>query len=91
LKNVNNTFGGEDSTTLWIDLDEKNFMLFDQAEVLFVPKSQIELVKNIHRGPNDKPDWVMMCCGVARPQFGHNGCVFCLPVAEEAVRLPRPI
>ena len=86
-KNCDNTFGGDGSSILWIDIDEKNFYSFTK-HIVYCPKEQEHMFKFIHEQSKSKIESVMFFCAIARPRPMSNfdGKILLMPVCNKKIR-----
>jgi hypothetical protein len=81
------SFGGDDDPTLWIDIDEKNFVECNRR-VMYVPKGMEEMFKYIHQTSKTVFEKVLFFGAVAkpRPKQGFDGRVLLMPVCQTKKR-----
>ena len=85
--NIHNTFGGDNDATLWIDVDEKNFLSLSRR-IVYVPSEFEKDFKFQHAESKTNIEGVMFFASVARPRpkYEFDGRVLLLPVCEKKIR-----
>lgn len=86
-QNINNSFGGNHSSTLWVDIDEKNFYSFTRR-IVYCPKEQENMFKYIHQQSKTNIESVMFFGAVAkpRPEENFDGRILLMPVCTKERR-----
>ncbi len=86
-ENLDNTFGGEDSDTLWIDVDEKNFKAFSENRVMYCPSELAHIFDTYNAATKVSKDMVMFFGAVARPRpsKGFDGKIIILPIVKDKI------
>lgn len=85
-QNLQNSFGGDESTDLWIDIDEKQFYQYSTKQIVYVPLECVkEVTKFIHATSKTMIPSVMFFGAIARPRPKDffDGRVLLTPVCEE--------
>ncbi len=84
---IHNHFGGDGDSTLWIDIDEKNFYSFTRR-IVYCPIEFENMFKYIHEVSKQKPESVMFFAAVAKPRFsvGFDGRILLMPVCEKKIQ-----
>jgi hypothetical protein len=90
-ENLDNTFGGDGSDTLWVDVDEKNFKDFDGNRVLYCPSELAHIYDTFNTQTRISKDMVMFFGAVARPRpkKNFNGKILLLPIVKEKIQKRR--
>ena len=88
------TFGGTGSDTLWVDIDEKNFYLYDDRPAhLYTTAERAEELKYRHRNSKTKITNVMFLVAVARPRttqdYTFDGRVLLMPIVAPVLQERR--
>ncbi len=88
-ENLGNSFGGDKSATLWIDIDEKNFKSFSDNRVVYCPTELAHLFEVFNANSKVSKEMVMFFGAIARPRPSKNfdGKVLLLPIVSEKVML----
>ncbi len=85
--NLENTFGGEGSEVLYIDIDEKNFRAFTENRVVYCPKELEHLFETFNSATKVSKEMVMFFGAIARPRPSQNfdGKVLILPIVKDKI------
>jgi hypothetical protein len=86
-KYQNESFGGDNSPILWIDIDEKNFTS-RHKRIMYIP-SELEKFYNFSHAPSKEPiEKVMFFGAIAKPRMNRNfdGRILLLPVCKKKIR-----
>jgi hypothetical protein len=80
------SFGGDGSSTFWVDIDEKNFYSF-KHRIIYVPVEFAEKFHHIHVESKTNIESVMFFGAIARPRprYGFDGRVLLMPVCEKKI------
>jgi len=86
-KYLNESFGGDGSSTFWVDIDEKNFYSF-KHRIVYVPVEFEEKFHDTHLESKTNIEAVMFFGAVAqpRPQYNFDGRVLLIPVCKKKIR-----
>lgn len=84
---LNESFGGDGNSTLWVDVDEKNFCSLTRR-IIYVPTEFEGLFKFQHAESKTKIEHVMFFGAIARPRpkFNFDGRILLIPVCEKKIR-----
>lgn len=88
---LNDSFGGDESDTLHIDIDEKHFYAFRENRVVYCPAELCHVFETVERDSKKQIPKVMFFGAVARPRPSRNfdGRILLKPIMKPKVMQRR--